>query len=124
MLCGAGKIDVIDSVYSDIDKSTKALIVSKFDQTVELKRFPSLQKQSCIAICTSLLHKTLIKFTQSLLHPSLVSFFERSHLSPFVISDVLTLFSTVFFYPFVCQLKAYIHTHNNDDIEYVVRYLY
>ena len=90
LLCGAGKIDICDGVYSDIDENTEALIVSMFEQPVELKMFPSLQKQKggvdcgvvCIALCTFLLHKAPIKFTQSLLRPSLVSFFERSHLSP------------------------------------------
>ena len=40
LLCGAGKINVFDSVYSDIDESTEALIVGMFDQPVELKMFP------------------------------------------------------------------------------------
>ena len=34
-----------DRVYFDIDESTEALIVGMFDQQVELKMFPSLQKQ-------------------------------------------------------------------------------
>ena len=40
LLCGAGKIDVFDSVYSDNDESTKALIVGMFDQPVEVKNIP------------------------------------------------------------------------------------
>ena len=87
LLCGAGKINVFDSVYSDIGESTEALIVGMFDQPAELKMFPSLQKQKggvdfgglwsvpyCYMPSTSLLHKTPIKFTQSLLRPSLFIF--------------------------------------------------
>ena len=67
------KIGIIDSVYSDIDEDTKALVSCMFDQPVELEVYPSLEKQSggmdsgyyCIAVCASLLQRAPINFCQS-----------------------------------------------------------
>lgn len=91
ILSEAKQIDIFDSVYSDIDKNTEVLVSGMFDQPVELKVYPSLEKQKgsmdcgayCIAVCVSLLHRASMNFYQSLLRPKLVSCFEKFHVSPF-----------------------------------------
>ena len=91
ILSEAKQIDIFDSVYSDIDENTEALVCGMFDQPVELKIYPSLEKQKgsmdcgayCIAVCASLLHRASMNFSQSLLRPKLVSCFEKFHVSPF-----------------------------------------
>ena len=91
ILSEAKKIDIFDSVYSDIEENTAALVSGMFDQPVELKVYPSLEKQKgsmdcgvyCIAVCASLLHRAPINFSQSLLRPKLISCFEKFHVSPF-----------------------------------------
>lgn len=91
MLSKAGEVYVFDSVYTDIDLKTEALIRGMFKQPVEIKSHPGVPKQEgsadcgviCIAICTSLLHKNPLQYTQHLLRPCLVSFFEKRRLSPF-----------------------------------------
>ena len=44
ILSEAKKIDIFDSVYSNSDESTEALVSSMFNQPVELKVYPSLEK--------------------------------------------------------------------------------
>ena len=92
ILSEAKKIDIFDSVYSNIDESTdEALVGSMFNPPVELKVYPSLEKQKvsmdcgvcCIAVCASLLRREHMNFSQSLLHPKLISCFEQFHISPF-----------------------------------------
>ena len=64
-----------------LKRTTEALVSGTFDQPVELKVYPSLEKQKgnmdcgvyCIAVCASLLHRTSMNFSQSLLRPKLVS---------------------------------------------------
>ena len=83
ILSGTNKIDIFDSVYSDIDEDTKALVSGMFDQPVELEGYPSLEKQNgdvdcgvyCVAVCASLLHRAPRNFCQSLLRPKLISCF-------------------------------------------------
>ena len=93
ILSEAKQIDIFDSVYSDIDKNTEALVSGMFDQPVELKVYPSVEKQKgsmdcgayCNAVCASLLHRASMNFSQSLLCPKLVSclsfMFHLSHAS-------------------------------------------
>ena len=94
ILSGRNKIDIFDifdSVYSDIDEDTRALVSGMFDQRVELEVYPRLEKQNggmdcgvyCIAVCASLLHRAPMNFCQSLLRPKLISCFENFHISPF-----------------------------------------
>ena len=88
ILSEAKQIDIYDSVYSDIEENTEAQVSGMFDQPVELKVYPSLEKQKdcgihCIAVCASLLHRASINFSQSLLCPKLISCFENLHVSPF-----------------------------------------
>ena len=67
----AKQIDTFDSVYSNIEENTEALVSGMFDQPVELKVYPSLEKQKgsmdyvvyCIAVCASLLHKSSMNFS-------------------------------------------------------------
>ena len=44
ILSEAKQIDIFDSMYSDIDENTEALVSGMFDQPVELKVYPSLEK--------------------------------------------------------------------------------
>ena len=91
ILSKPGVVHVFDSVYTDIDLNTEALICSMFEQPIEIKLYPGVPRQKgcadcgaiCIAICTLLLHKTPLQYTQTLLRPCFVSFFEKLHLSPF-----------------------------------------
>lgn len=91
MLSKPGEVHVFDSVYTDIDLKTEALIRCMFKQPVEIKLHPGVPKQEgsadcgviCIAICTSLPHMNPLQYTQCLLCPRLVSLFEKCHLSPF-----------------------------------------
>ena len=91
ILSEAKKIDIFDSVYSDIEENTEALVTDMFDQPVELKVYLRLRKQKgsmdrgvyCIAVCASLLHRAPMNFSQSLLRPKLISCFEKFHVSPF-----------------------------------------
>ena len=85
ILSEAKQIDIFDSVYSNIEENTEALVSGMFDQPVELKVYPSLEKQkgsmdcgvTCIAVCASLLHRASMNFSQSLLRPKLISCFEK-----------------------------------------------
>ena len=91
ILLGINKIDIFDTVYSDIDEDMKVLVSGMFDQPVELEVYPSLEKQNggmdcgvyCIAVCASLLHRAPMNYYQSLLRPKLISCFENFHISPF-----------------------------------------
>ena len=91
ILSEPGEVHVFDSLYTDIDINTEAMIRGMFEPPIEIKLYPGVPKQEgfadcgviCIAICTLLLHKKPIHYTQSLLRPSLISFFENYHLSPF-----------------------------------------
>ena len=64
-LSEAKKTDIFDSVCSDIKENTEALLSGMFDQPVELKVYPRLEKEKgsmdcgvyCIAVC--------VYFTQS-----------------------------------------------------------
>ena len=91
ILSESKQIDIFDRVYSNIEENTAALVSGMFDQPVELKGYPSLEKQKgsmdcgvyCIAVCASLLHRSSMNFSQSLLRPKLISCFEKFHVSPF-----------------------------------------
>ena len=45
ILSEAKKTDIFDSVYSDIEENIEVLVSGMFDQPVELKVYPSLEKQ-------------------------------------------------------------------------------
>ena len=77
--CGTGKISVYDTLYSDIDDTTKKLIHSATNSKLDIV-LESVQKQEggqdcgvfAIAICTSLLGGYTMKFSQALLRPHLI----------------------------------------------------
>ena len=76
ILSEAKKIDIFDSVYSDIEENTEALVSGMFDQPVELKVYSNLEKQKgsmdcgvyCIAVCASLLHRAPMKISTPKAH--------------------------------------------------------
>ena len=88
ILSEAKQIDIFDSVYSNIEENTEALVSGMFDQPVELKVYPSLEKQKgsmdcgvyCIAACASLLHRSSMNFSQSLLYTQSLFYVLRSFL--------------------------------------------
>ena len=97
------QIHIFDSVYSDTEESTEALVSGMFDQPVELKVYHSLKKQKggmdcggyCIAVCASLLHGASMNFSQLLLLQKLVSCFEKFHLSPFPSSGMFITYMCI-----------------------------
>ena len=74
ILSEAKQIDIFDSVYSNIEETTEVLVSGMFDQPVELKVYPSLEKQKgsmdcgvyCTAVCASHLPNASMNFSQSL----------------------------------------------------------
>ena len=86
------EIRLYDTVYSDIDQSTKALLIKMFDKEVYITVDGELQKQKgdtdcgvfCIAVATSLLHNLVSgPFEQSLLRPHLIHCLEKKLMIPF-----------------------------------------
>ena len=92
LLCPENEIRFYDTVYSDIDEPTKALLVEMFNEGFQVTVDDQLQKQEgdrdcgvfCIAITTSLLHNLVPgPFVQSLLRPHLINCLENKLIMPF-----------------------------------------
>ena len=90
-----GQVDVYDTSYGEIDKSSRILIYSMFDEPVQINLIQDMQKQvggvDCgvfsIAIATSLVHgqnPVSVVYDQPLLRSHLVSCFEKLAMIPFI----------------------------------------
>ena len=92
LLCPENEIRLYDTVYSDTDQPTKALLIEIFNEGVQVTVDDQLQKQNgdrdcgvfCIAITTSLLHNLVPgPFVQSLLRFHLIHCLENKLMMPF-----------------------------------------
>ena len=90
-----GQVDVYDTSYGEIDKSSRILIYSMFDEPVQINLIQDMQKQvggvDCgvfsIAIAISLVHgqnPVSVVYDQPLLRSHLVSCFEKLAMIPFI----------------------------------------
>ena len=90
-----GQVDVYDTSYGEIDKSSRILIYSMFDQPVQINLVQGMQKQmgsvDCgvfsIAIATSLVHRinpVSVVYDQLSLRAHLVACFEKLTMTPFI----------------------------------------
>lgn len=90
-----GQVDVYDTSYGEIDKSSRILIYSMFDEPVQINLIQGMQKQvggvDCgvfsIAIATSLVHgqnPVSVVYNQPSLRAHLVSCFEKLAMIPFI----------------------------------------
>ena len=90
-----GQVDVYDTSYGEIDKSSRILIYSMFDEPVQINLIQDMQKQvggvDCgvfsIAIATSLVHgqnPVSVVYDQPSLRSHLVSCFEKLAMIPFI----------------------------------------
>ena len=92
LLCPENEIRLYDTVYSDIDQPTKALLIEMFNEGVQFTVDGEFQKQKgdrdcgvfCIAVTTSLLHNLVPgPFVQALLRPHLIHCLENKLMMPF-----------------------------------------
>ena len=92
LMCPENEIKLYDTVYSNIDQPTKALLIEIFNEGVQITMDDHLQKQNgdrdcgvfCIAITTSLLHNLMPgPFVQSLLRSHFIHCLENKLMMPF-----------------------------------------
>ena len=113
LLCPENEIRLYNTVYSDIDQPTKALLIEMFNEGVRVTVDGQLQKQKgdrdCgvfnIAVTTSLLHNLVSgPFVWSLLRPHFIHCLENKLMMPFLLEHNM-LYNTIKCFK-ACRLKT------------------